>query len=473
MVSRRIINRLLVVPLLIIVMMVAVLGWRWHIDRQGRKQLEAVVAKLDETDARWRWEDIEADRPEIPDAENSSIRVAEFRLAVTNNLAFHFVDVAHGIERDDLYRDLYQVAPNRLHTPQAYVEIDRELQRTENGWPVIEHLSRCKRGKQTLVPAATWSKRRLSVDEWPHDLLEYLKWESERTALTDDRDRQATLLIAMLNLGRIEGGDPFINMWSRRGARLELTCERLERLLALDRLGAILPRLQTELTVEANADLFRPAVRDERAQLDRTIRAIDTGELPLSLEDFPPKQKQSIRDQGLSWMYRPHLAADWAATLELSTRCLALADQPIETQLAAFGNIPAPSPIDRFPFANICHHWIKDEINRLMYTKAVLRCAVAALAVERFRLLTGDWPTSLDAIPTAILSAVPLDPFTGNYLKFARRVDGVTVYSVGRNGIDDGGSEKSDIVFRLFDSNQRRLPPLTEYGPRPRRVVGP
>jgi hypothetical protein len=101
-------------------------------------------------------------------------------------------------------------------------------------------------------------------------------------------------------------------------------------------------------------------------------------------------------------------------------------------------------------------------------TTALLRCTVVALAVERYRVLTGEWPASLDVIPGAILSAVPLDPFSGKPLLLARRPDGVTVYSVGRDAVDDGGAiqppfplggNAGDIGIRLYDTNQRGLPP--------------
>jgi hypothetical protein len=88
------------------------------------------------------------------------------------------------------------------------------------------------------------------------------------------------------------------------------------------------------------------------------------------------------------------------------------------------------------------------------------------------------------------LAAVPLDPFTGKPLLFKTREDGVTVYSVGRDGVDDGGLARNpiplkpaakDIGFRLYNPDQRRLTslpqnldePKWELGPEPRVVIGP
>ena len=106
--------------------------------------------------------------------------------------------------------------------------------------------------------------------------------------------------------------------------------------------------------------------------------------------------------------------------------------------------------------------------------RAQLRCAGTALAVERFRQVHGRWPNELAEIPKDILAAVPLDPFDGKALKYVRRADGVTVYSIGPDETDDGGTildggpnklPGQDIGFRLYDVNQRGLPPLPRDEP--------
>jgi hypothetical protein len=60
-----------------------------------------------------------------------------------------------------------------------------------------------------------------------------------------------------------------------------------------------------------------------------------------------------------------------------------------------------------------------------------IRCAVIGLACERFRLKSGRWPSSLDELTPAFLSAIPLDPFDGQPLRYLKLVDGVVVSSTG------------------------------------------
>jgi hypothetical protein len=96
-----------------------------------------------------------------------------------------------------------------------------------------------------------------------------------------------------------------------------------------------------------------------------------------------------------------------------------------------------------------------------------------AVALEEKRLAGpvagGGYPERLDALVLTLLAELPPDPFTGRPFVCERRGDGYLLYSVGQNGVDDGGtdvtgwivkgewqekrasvdSDKSDIVVRM------------------------
>ena len=81
-------------------------------------------------------------------------------------------------------------------------------------------------------------------------------------------------------------------------------------------------------------------------------------------------------------------------------------------------------------------------------------CAETALAVAQFRQQTGKLPDSLDELVPNLLDTLPLDPFDGQPLRYAAASDGCRIYSVGVDGIDQGGregdaSEPLDIVFEI------------------------
>jgi hypothetical protein len=73
---------------------------------------------------------------------------------------------------------------------------------------------------------------------------------------------------------------------------------------------------------------------------------------------------------------------------------------------------------------------------------AALRSAQAALGVERYRLANHDQlPNSLQDLVPSFLDAEPIDPFDGKPLRFKKLSKGYVIYSIGPDGIDDGGKE--------------------------------
>ena len=83
--------------------------------------------------------------------------------------------------------------------------------------------------------------------------------------------------------------------------------------------------------------------------------------------------------------------------------------------------------------------------------EAQLEATRAALLVERFRHATGHLPESLNAMAPSLTRAVPLDAFDGQPLRFKPLTPGYIIYSVGPDGVDDGGLAKTTI------------PPQTNY----------
>jgi hypothetical protein len=100
--------------------------------------------------------------------------------------------------------------------------------------------------------------------------------------------------------------------------------------------------------------------------------------------------------------------------------------------------------------------------------QAILRTARVAVAVERYRLAHKDkqWPENLDQLVPAYLDKVPTDPFDEQPIRYRRIGKDVVIYSVGMDGVDDGGSfdpenptmPGNDIVFRLYHPDNRGVP---------------
>jgi hypothetical protein len=71
-----------------------------------------------------------------------------------------------------------------------------------------------------------------------------------------------------------------------------------------------------------------------------------------------------------------------------------------------------------------------------------LEVAGVALAIERYRLANDQLPDQLTDLLPQFLQSVPLDPYDGHPLRYRRLDPGFVVYSIGKDGIDDGGKEQ-------------------------------
>ncbi|WP_425396415.1 hypothetical protein [Aeoliella sp.] len=78
---------------------------------------------------------------------------------------------------------------------------------------------------------------------------------------------------------------------------------------------------------------------------------------------------------------------------------------------------------------------LKYEQNNLAYRQL----HQTAVALSRYQLATGEYPESLEALIPKYLDALPIDPFD-RPIVYQRTTDGYLLYSLGANGIDEGGS---------------------------------
>ena len=86
--------------------------------------------------------------------------------------------------------------------------------------------------------------------------------------------------------------------------------------------------------------------------------------------------------------------------------------------------------------------------NRILRTTLQFEAArdvvVTAIALKRFQLEQGQWPEALSDLVPGFLPSVPIDPFDGKPLKYHSNADGTfLLYSVGEDGVDDGGDPTS------------------------------
>jgi hypothetical protein len=82
----------------------------------------------------------------------------------------------------------------------------------------------------------------------------------------------------------------------------------------------------------------------------------------------------------------------------------------------------------------------------LQRSRARTYCLRAAIDVIQFRNRTGEYPRSL-----VQAGVTELDPFTGKELGFRVDGKGFRVYSVGVDGVDDGGATREERQGGQYD----------------------
>jgi hypothetical protein len=68
-----------------------------------------------------------------------------------------------------------------------------------------------------------------------------------------------------------------------------------------------------------------------------------------------------------------------------------------------------------------------------------LDAAVTLLALGEYRRCNGCYPDLLDELKPKFLPRLPIDYADRQPLRYRRTADGIVLYSIGRNGVDDGG----------------------------------
>ena len=128
--------------------------------------------------------------------------------------------------------------------------------------------------------------------------------------------------------------------------------------------------------------------------------------------------------------------------IDVDTELIAAADRPWPARLDAIGALAERRARawrlmhDPADLMNIAATLVEAEALNL----AVVRSARSVIAVERYRRDHGEQtPAGLGDLVPEYLATLPVDPFSGEALKFLRRGDDDLAYSVGSDRHDAGG----------------------------------
>ena len=268
------------------------------------------------------------------------------------------------------------------------------------------------------------------------------------------------------NGSRSVGDEPIAVTQLIRAAGAVVAGKTVERILAQTEPSPDdLQRLQELVEKEDAFPYWTVTLRGERGFENAILEALESGAMTLSeLSDGRPEWTDHV----LGFAIQEYIYGVRPLLFVYSERMKAAAELPPTLRKSAMEQIArqARRHPDLCPVTLLflgCPE-LNDAFSR---AHAALRCTAAALAAERYRRVHGGWPESLDQLMPDFLAAVPIDPFTDDPLLYHKLPDGVVIYSVGQDGVDNGGVVDAknpalpgaDVGFRLWDVAKRRQPP--------------
>ncbi len=454
---------------LVVVLLVAILGIVGHFQYQrirSERAMEQAVAELDRDDPGWRLEEIEAARETVPETENASpvIKEAVAKLRTPWNTARLDEELADRAANERLPEAVGQMLAAELISQEPAVIEARRLVKFERGrHPIHYH----------RIPYAT------SMPHVEHSRMVANLLRLDALDLTERDDLSGALrsCVAIVNAGRSIGDEPLLISMLVRIAIVAIARTEVQRVLGQGvAADADLASLQRVFEREAAWRGLPQAMRGERAVVHGTLEAIERGEV--SLDELAGSRGRKSGTWSAT-SERDRVRLQHPRALQLMTREIEVARLPLperglaqqeftrEVKSATAGDdvirLLLPS-LNKVEEAERRHH-------------GRVRTAVAMVAAERYRLKHNRWPANIEELVGMANAEVLTDPCDGRALRLRREQDGLVIWSVGIDGIDNGGVYDptvvigKDEVVRLWDGAHRRRPPTTR--PMPEKSVRP
>lgn len=421
--------------------------------------LAEALAELDRLEPGWRMADLQRKRTAIPDRENSALQVQAAKQLLPADWPSWPPEFEEGLNNHP---------PTEELTPKQVATLRAELRRASAALAEARKLVDMPSGRLAI----DWSG---DVDKPLDQLIQYggrpvtrlLEFDALLRAQEETLDGALTSCRAALNAGRSIADEhtliaQLIRIACRVGALL-----RIERVLNQGEPSEkALAALQLLLEEDAEQPLLRYATLGERVYQDWYMQAVQEGRKKadeVAAIDLHGVGERFLRD-AKDEMQPGSVKRIRAALLRLATQCVAISRLPIEDQRP---RIEALTATTREMPKSVQLNWMSFEkvAGACRRSVAEMRCAVVAVALERYRQKHRRWPAELGELVPAPLPKVPLDAMDGRPLRYRRLADGVVVYSVGLDGTDDGGNLHRDATkpgtdrgLRLWDVSHRRRP---------------
>jgi hypothetical protein len=153
---------------------------------------------------------------------------------------------------------------------------------------------------------------------------------------------------------------------------------------------------------------------------------------------------------------------DWQSVLEMTSNVDELIERKLKEDFGPLGHLEFEFYMRAIVGAAVGLDKVRD-MNRLLYvrTLASRRGTHILIALRRHRIEHGNWPDSLDTIRPRLAPEILVDPFNKGEFVYKRTDDGFTLYSKGRNNVDEdgqyeSGSERGPDDWPIWPPRSRR-----------------
>jgi hypothetical protein len=447
-------------------------GWYYINDLMTDRALQESIAEADRLDPDWRLEDIERKRAKIPDAENSAmcvLKVNELMQASRSALS-----AKERQRQDNPLADMISLSPEILLSDEQARELRAMLTNDASALEEARKLKDMPHGRYV----GEWRYLGFNLaSQNARAIADWLQKDACLRAQRGEPDGALQNVFLTLNVARSVGDEPSVISQLIRVACQSVAMQICERALAQGAASeTALMKLQKAISEEVKIPVALYAIRGERAHFHWLAEGVRTGETTLSQiagsaglgPSAPPGGLQILSERIV--MRQTH-----APGLRVLTQLVEIAKLPVEQQDYEIKKMQPGA--DTFPtFVQLGFPgWVRI-FEAHARTQAWLRTGIVGIAVERYRLIRGRWPDTLDDLVSAgILPEVPIDPYANKPLRYRRLKDGVVVYCLGPDGKDDGGlinregdptKPGFDLGFQLWNVGKRRqTPPPKQTAP--------
>jgi hypothetical protein len=436
------------------------------------RRLTRAVAEADRSDPHWRLDDVLAERAVVPDAENGALTAIAAR--AKRPAAWPWWDISQappaGLEAHaNLAEVLRDLKPNEALTPAERTAMRPEMQRAAASIQAARKLADQPRGRYAITYSNDFISTMLPNIQGSREVAQMLQYDALFRSQSGDLDGAIVSCRALVNDARSIGDEPMLICQLVRMAIRAIAVGQAERTLGLGEPSSEeLAALQKAIAEEAEEPLFRYGVRGERGGLDRLMQTLQNG--GTSVKMMKGLMSGGITNQRNRWfgeetlLYLPGAVSNnRAVLLDYMNKVVEISKLPPEQQADRLEELQKSLGKEPLLVRELLPATEKiAEAERR--TRALLRCAAAGLAAERYRRKHGRWPDGLDDLKGEFLPGVPLDPYDGKPLRYRKDGEGIIIYSIWKDRQDNGGDREklntykdgTDVGFRLWDVDKRR-----------------